>query len=119
MISACVNQFNQICEDALTNQITQLFQMKNPADVFCQIKLVFNRATVDNRQNTFYTLYKKCSVPIITEMIHLCVILGSSKHNWSEACQNLVSDAEVVSDVDICMKKGMYQKGMVLRGTTP
>ena len=69
---------------------------------------MINRASVDTRQNTFYALYKKCSVPLITEMIHLCVILGSSfKQYWSEACQNLVSDEEVVSDVDFCMKKGM------------
>ena len=78
---------------------------------------MISRTSVDTRQNTFYALYKKCSVPIITEMIHLSVILGSSfKQCWSEACQNIVSDEEVVCDVDFCMTKGMYLVGFVLQG---
>merc|ERR1719414_164353 len=44
-------------------------------------------------------------------MIHLCATLGSnSKQSWLEACQNLVSDEEFVSDIDFCMKKDCHSE---------
>ena len=91
-----------------------IFQLKTPSDVLGQVKSVITRASMNfhkstNSSDPRYNNYSKCFVPIITELIHLCAILGSSfKQCWLEACQSLVSDEELVSDVDCCMKKGMY-----------
>ena len=90
-----------------------IFQLKTPSDVLGQVKSAITRASMNlhkstNSSDPRYSTYSKCFVPIITELIHLCAILGSSfKQCWLEACQSLVSDEELVSDVDCCMKKGI------------
>ena len=90
-----------------------IFQLKTPSDVLGQVKSAITRASMNlhkstNSSDPRYSTNSKCFVPIITELIHLCAILGSSfKQCWLEACQSLVSDEELVSDVDCCMKKGM------------
>ena len=103
---------------SIHNQIF-MFQLKTPQDVIGQIKSIINRANGNSQQprnssDPRRNSYLKCFVPIITEMIHLCATLGSnSKQCWLEACQNLVSDEEFVSDIDFCMKKGTFNNAMI------
>ena len=73
------------------------------------------RGTVNNhKQNNLtdarYTTSSKCFLPIITEVVQLCVVLAASqKLGWTEASQNFVTDEILVGDIDFCMKKGQYK----------
>ena len=70
--------------------------------------------TVNNYKQNYssdprYTPSSRCFVPIITEVVQLCVVLETSqKLGWTEACQNFVTDDILVGDIDFCMKKGLY-----------
>ena len=90
-------------------------QLKNPPKLIQQIKSITeceNSATL-RQSNSFdprYTLHAKCFIPMISELIHLCVILAAKTQQtvWTMACQNLIADDGVVGDIDACMKKGCH-----------
>ena len=87
-------------------------QLKNPSDLITQIKSVIDRGNMSTfKQNTAvdprYTLHSKCFVPIIAELLQLCVIMGTTQQDvWTVATQNLVADYALIGDIDVCMKKG-------------
>ena len=87
------------------------FQLKNPSELIGQIKYVIDRnintVKQSNSMDPRHTLYSKCLSPIITELMKFSVLLSSYHQGWSDACYSLVSDDMLISDIHICMKKGM------------
>ena len=90
-------------------------QVKNPPKLIQQIKSITeceNLATL-KQSNTYdprHILHAKCFIPMISELLHLCVILATrtQQYAWTTACHNVIADDTVVGDIDACMKKGIY-----------
>ena len=109
-----INVRNRIIQVLLVLHIISCvyFQLKNPSELIGQIKYVIDRSNINtvkqsNSMDPRHTLYSKCMSPIITEMIKFSVLLSPYHQGWSDACHSLVSDDMLISDIHICMKKGM------------